>query len=929
MNYDVLVVGGGIAGMESSLTLGDMGYNVLLVEKEASIGGKMVLLSKVFPTLDCASCISTPKMASTAHHPNITIATSSHIDEITNTDRGGFKVKLHKRSTFVNSAACTGCGECEQVCTVVKPDPFNFELAAHRAIHIPFPQAVPKKAVMVRDGTSPCTFSCPAGVKAHGYVSLVRAGKFEEAFHLHMEDAPLPGSLSRACYAPCEGECTRGDLEGTVPIRAIKRFMVDRYYESHPEPEYGPPEQIPDKNIAIVGSGPTGLSAAYHLGRRGYNVTIFESAAQPGGMLRYGIPAYRLPKDVVDRDIKNITALGIEIKTGSPVSSIDSLKSQGFDATFLALGTMEGMKMGIEGEDLEGVTDCMAFLKQANSPESVDLKGKTVMVVGGGNAAIDPARVAIRLGAEEVIIQYRRSRTEMPAHDWEVEAALDEGVMLQTLINPVRFIGENGQLKAVESITMKLGEPDDSGRRRPIPVTDSEKRTAVDLVILAIGLKPSTSPFAKELDLDYNGTIQANEETLETSMPSVFAGGDAVSGPSMIVSAIGQGKRAAFYIDRLLKGESLSGITFDNRLPMVNATSVLSRSNSNGSGNGNGSGHKQLLPIVGLETPRAPISERIPTEKKELPVSQRVSSMVEVEIPFTEEEARYGANRCLDCGVCSECHQCVKACPAHAIDFDLRDEEETIDVKSVIVSTGFNLFDAHRKPTYGYGKFPNVITAMQMDRILAPTRPYNGVIRPSDGKAPDNIAYVLCAGSRDQSIDNALCSRVCCMYSIKQAQLVMGSLPLADITIYYIDIRAFGKGYDEFYEQARGMGVYFVKGRVAQIGELDNGNLDVQFEAIDGDGGLKHMEHDLVVLSTGFSPNLDAPNMFKKSNLDLDAHAYVREVDEDTNPGRTSIDGVFVAGAASAPRDIPDSILHSGAAVAQAAAYLERMRVGK
>ena len=929
MNFDVLVIGGGIAGMESSLTLGDMGYKVLLVEKEASIGGKMVLLSKVFPTLDCASCISTPKMASTAHHPNVTIITSSKVDEITKLKEGSFQAKLHKKSTYVNSAACTGCGECELACTVAKNDPFNFDLVAHRAIHIPFPQAVPKKAVMLRDGTSPCSFTCPAGVKAHGYVSLVRSGKYDRAFHLHMEDAPLPGSLSRACYAPCEGECTRSKLEGTVPIRAIKRFMVDHYYAKHSEPEYGVPEPVSDKKIAIVGSGPAGLSAAYHLARRGYSVTVFESAPEAGGMLRYGIPEYRLPNNVVDRDIKNITALGVTIKTKSPVTSLESLKDQGFDAAFLALGTMEGFKMGLKGEDLDGVTDCMTFLKQANTSNDMDLKGKKVLIIGGGNSAIDPARMAIRLGAEKVIIQYRRSRTEMPAHDWEIEAALAEGVELQALKNPVRFIGNDGQLNSVESLTMKLGEPDDSGRRRPIPVEGSEQTSPFDLVILAIGLKPSTSPFAAELDLNRNGTIQVNNETLETSMPSVFAGGDAVSGPSMIVSAIGHGKQAAFYIDRFLKGESLDNITFDNKLPAVKASAVLSRNQSNNTNNGNGSKNAQMLPIVGMETPLQTISKRPPVEKRELPVAERIKSMVEVEIPFTEEEARYGANRCLDCGICSECNECVKVCPANAIDFNLRDEEDIVEVKSVIVSTGFELFDAHLKPTYGYGKFPNVITAMQMDRILAPTRPYNHVLRPSDGKAPDNIAYILCVGSRDELANNPICSRVCCMYSIKQAQLIMGALPIADITIYYIDIRAFGKGYDEFYEQAKGMGVYFVKGRVAQINEMDNGNLDLQYESIDGNGGLKQAEHDLVVLSTGFSPNIDYLRMFKGSPPEPDSQAYVREIDEDIHPGRTSINGVFVAGAASAPRDIPDSILHSGAAVAQTAAYIESMRTQK
>jgi len=549
-----------------------------------------------------------------------------------------------------------------------------------------------------------------------------------------------------------------------------------------------------------------------------------------------------------------------------------------------------------------------------------------VMVIGGGNAAIDPARMAIRLGASNVIIQYRRSRTEMPAHDWEVSAALEEGVELQVLKNPKRFIGSNNHLEAVESLAMRLGEPDESGRRRPIPIDASEQIFPVDLVILAIGLKPSTSPFANELKLNRNGTIQVNEETLQTSQSSVFAGGDAVTGPSMIVNAIGHGKRAAFYIDRLLKGESLEGIIFDNRLPATEASSVFSRYQSDDGNNGNGHGHRQPLPIVGMEIPHKSLSKRPPAKKRERPVAERIRSMVEVEIPFSEEEARYSANRCLDCGICSECHECVRACPANAIDFSLRDEEQTVEVKSVIISTGFNLFDARLKPTYGYGKFPNVITAMQMDRILAPTRPYNDVIRPSDGKAPDNIAYVLCTGSRDNSIGNPICSRVCCMYSIKQAQLIMGALPLADVTIYYIDIRAFGKGYDEFYEQAKGMGIYFVKGRVAQINEKDNGNLSLHYEDIEGDGGLKQAEHDLVILSTGFSPNIDYMHMFKNSHLESDPQAYIREIDEDIHPGKTSIDGVFVAGAASAPRDIPDSIIHSGAAVAQTAAYIERIR---
>ena len=885
--------------MESALTLGDIGYKVLLVEKEASIGGKMVLLSKVFPTLDCASCISTPKMAATAHHPNITVLAYSEIKQIVQRGNRGFLVKLYRKPTYTDPAACTGCGECELACSVAIPDQFNFELTTRRAAHIPYPQAVPKKALIERHGSSPCSFACPAGVKAHGYVSLVRAGKYEEAFRLHMEDAPLPGCLSRACYAPCESECTRGDIEGPVPIRALKRFMADRYYQEHPEPDYGIPDELIDKKVAVAGSGPGGLTAAYFLALKGYRVTIFESAPEAGGMLRLGMPSYRLPRDILERDIKNITALGVEIKTNTPISSVKALHDQGFDAVFLAVGAMEPRFMGVPGEDLAGVTNCMSFLKSVNLDGKMDLHGKSVIIVGGGNAAIDPARSALRLGADTVIIQYRRSRAEMPAHDWEVEAAMAEGVEFQFLKVPVRFIGIDERVAAVESISMRLGEPDSSGRRRPIPIEGTEEILPADLVIISIGLQPGTAPFQKELALNRNGTLEVNEETLQTSLPSVFAGGDAVTGPSTITMAIGQGKRAAYYLDRHLQGKPVSDVSFGRKLPVVDKDPLIAESGK--------------------------ISRREPSIIQESPVGDRVESFSEIEGHLTEEEARYSANRCLDCGGCSECHECITVCPGNAIRLDMQGEEQILEVDSVILSTGFKLFDANLKPAYGYDRFPNVITAMQMDRLLSPTRPYNHILRPSDGKRPDNIAFLLCTGSRDCTVNNRLCSRVCCMYSIKQAQLIMGALPLADVTIYYLDIRAFGKGYDEFYEQAKAMGTYFIEGRVAKIESGEDDNLMVHYEDIAGCGCLKKAEHDLVVLSTGLLPNQESLQL-TKGDLLADPFSYIMEIDEDINPGKTSIDGVFVAGSASAARDIPDAILHSGAAATQAASYIETRR---
>ncbi len=898
--HEILVVGGGIAGLEAALTLGDMGYRVLLVEKEASIGGKMVLLSKVFPTLDCASCISTPKMAAAANHPNLRILTHSEVQEIVGRNGRGFLARIRRKATYIDSGACTGCGECEAACTVALPDPFNYDLTARRAAHIPFPQAVPKLALIDRYGVSPCTAACPAGVKAHGFVSLVRAGKYTEAFHLHMEDAPFPGSLSRACYAPCEEACTRGGLEGPVAIRAIKRFMADGYYADHPEPEYGPPTRRRKEKVAVVGSGPAGLTAAYFLAREGFRVTVFEAAGEAGGMMRLGIPTYRIPRWVLDRDIRNVTALGVEIRTGAPVESVRTLRDAGFDAVFLGLGAMKARRMGIPGEELEGVTDCMSFLESVHQGSPPDLSGQTVLMVGGGNACIDPARVALRLGAERVVLQYRRSRTEMPAHAWEVQAAEEEGVELCLQRVPTRFIGVDGRLVAAECIAMRLGEPDESGRRRPVPIPGSQELVPTDRAILSIGLDPGTAPFAHELPLGNHGALETDPQTLQTPLPWVFAGGDAVTGPASIVEAVGQGKRAARQMTRFLGGEELLRRSPASPLSVVEAGAVLERS-----------------PSLRPQDPVSPPS---------LPPRTRVEGFQEVEGGLTEEAARANAARCLDCGGCSECRECVGACPADAIRLEMASREEIVEVDSVVMASGFRLFDPVLKPTYGFGRYPNVITAMQMDRILSPTRPYNRVLRPSDGKVPDSVAFVLCTGSRDATVDNRLCSRVCCMYSIKQAQLLMGALPLADITIYFFDIRAFGKGYEEFYQQTRAMGANFVEGRVARIEEVEGGSLQVHYEDVAGCGCLQKAQHDLVVLSVGLLPNPEALGMFRHEELEADPYGYVKEVDEDINPGQTSVEGVFAAGSTSGARDIPDAILHAGAAAAQVAAFLERRK---
>jgi heterodisulfide reductase subunit A len=907
--FDTVVIGGGIAGQEAALNLADMNHQVLLVEKGLSIGGKMIQLSKVFPTLDCAACITTPKMSETARHPNITLMLNSEIDGISKLDKD-FKIEITNNPRYVIPEACTGCQECEVVCPEIRPDEYNTNLAGRKVAYIPFSLANPRIATIDRrDVSAPCINECPGGVKPYGYISLVRNGQYDEAMKLHLEDIPLPGSLGRACYAPCQKECTRASLDSTVDIRRIKRFFAEEYYNKFPEPEPTEIKNKSEKKVAVIGSGPAGLTAAYHLALKGHSVKIFEAAPVLGGMLSLTLPEYRLPKAVVDRDVKNIIALGVEFEVNSRIEDLNKLKEQGFDGIFISVGTHDTTKLGIEGSKLNGVISCLDFLQEANIGNSLNLKGKKVMVIGGGNTAMDASRTALRMGAEKVTVIYRRSREEMPCFKPEIDEAEEEGVEISVLKNPIKFIGENGTLNKVQLLKMQLGAADESGRRRPEPILGSEYIEDVDFVIEAIGLQPSTSYFGNVIELSKWGTIKVNKDNLQTSVDYIFAGGDSVTGASTIIEAAGQGKKAAFFMDKFLKGLPLENFEFGDKLPAVDKASVMSKG----------------------------ILNQIPQVKEKFrSAKERILDFKDVEQTLTEEEVLQSANRCLDCSNCRECHQCLSICPADAIDFSQKKQHHELTAKSVIVTTGYKLFPPSGKPEYGYDKYPNVIDSMQMDRLIAPTRPFNNVLRPGDGKSPENIAYVLCTGSRDSAIENTtcsvdcsnnpICSQICCMYSIKQAQLLMGALPMADITIYYMDIRAFGKGYEEFFQQSKSMGVNFVKGKVAKIRENENksGDLILRYDDV-LKGIVKEAKHDLVVLSVGVLPNKEVPLMFSNEKLELDEFNFVKQIDELTSPSLTSIEGVFVAGAASGPKDIPDSILSAGCAASEVAGYLSKM----
>jgi heterodisulfide reductase subunit A len=651
--------------------------------------------------------------------------------------------------------------------------------------------------------------------------------------------------------------------------------------------------------VAIVGSGPAGLTAAWQLARLGYAVKIHEAAPVAGGFLRLGIPSYRLPDAVVERDIENVTGLGVEIETGRRVDDPAALRDEGFDAVLVATGTHRDSALGVPGEDRLGVLGATGFLRRVNLGEPVDVAGRTVVVVGGGNVAMDAARVARRLGAASVTVAYRRTRAEMPAHHVESVDAEKEGVAFRLLVAPAEVLGRaDGSVAGLRCAEMRLSEPDASGRRQAVPVPGRFATLDADLIIAAIGMAPDTSMFGGRMATLTNGCLDADRVTCQTAQPFVFAAGDAVNGPTDITRAVGEGRKAAHQIDAWLNGRAFEN--WDDRLPVVDKARVLAR---------------QASYTLSAPTPDGMDLQPDPAD------------FHEIEAPLDEAEARRASGRCIDCAVCAECNECVAACPVDGcIDLRATDQQVEVRVGSVVVSTGFKLFPADLKPEYGYGAYKNVITGMQMDRLLAPTRPFNTILRPGDGKVPERIAYILCTGSRDQQVGNPLCSRFCCMYSIKQNQLLMGALPVAEITVHYMDIRAPGKRYDEFYEQARAMGATYIKGRIAAVEEQADGDLVLTYEDIENGGAITKAEYDLVVLAVGVQPNRDAERLFTVGELGLDDWSYVAEPEEDVSPGATSIPGVYVAGAASGAKDIADSIVHAGAAAAQVAAHLERSR---
>ncbi|MCL1993889.1 MAG: FAD-dependent oxidoreductase [Spirochaetes bacterium] len=898
MKKPVMVVGGGIAGIQASHDLAEMGVPVFLVESTPSIGGRMAQLDKTFPTNDCSACILAPKVTDCFNHPMVKTLSYSEVLEIKG-EAPDMTAVIRRKPRYIDEESCKGCNDCFDVCPVKQKAEFDMGIGERKAVYKPFPQAVPNKAVIDKKGTSPCKYECPANLDAHAYVTLAGVGKYEEALDVIRRTTPFAGVLGRVCFHPCETSCSRCFVEQPISICALKRFVADKVKEQGNVKAIEIKGEAKDVKIAVIGAGPSGLNCAYKLATEGYKVTVFEALSVAGGMLKVGIPDYRLNKNVLLEEIKMIEDMGVEIKLNKAVGkdfTLEQLKSEGYKAIYVAVGAHKDLKLGIEGEDAQGSISSVDFLYKLNMGDMTQ-PGKKVLVIGGGNVAMDAARSSVRLGCDVTVV-YRRSENEMPANKWEVEHAMEEGVKFMYLTAPASVLVKDGRVAGLKCVKNKLGKKDASGRRRPEPVAGSDFLIEADCIIRAIGQHPEREKLlGAGIDIfNERGDVIYDKKNAQTNMEGVFTGGDCMRGPATMIEAIADGNRAAKAIINYLEGIDLPIDVFV--LPQTKIEDIDTRSLT--------------------RSPRA----NMPV----IDIKRRTTTFDEVETGFTEEAALEEANRCVECSICCECKLCEKACQAKSVRHDQTETIVEIPIASVVFSSGY---DATKEipAEYGYERYKDVVTSLEYERILSAGGPYAGhVQRPSDNREPERIAFIQCVGSRDSQCGNDYCSSVCCMYAIKEAMITKEHLPsVKDIDIYYMDMRAFGKDFDKYIDSAKSKyNIGFIRSRIGKIEENpENKRLALQYVTEDGKGTTA--EYDIVVLSVGMKPQAENVKLLSQTGVKTDKFGFIWS--NEFNSPVTSKAGVYACGVAAGPKDIPETVIEASAAASSAAKVAQSREV--